>query len=751
VKFRIVMCAAAVLAAGRVPAQPAKAPASGVVIRTESKLVLVDTVVTDKKGNIVRDLEAKDFRVSEDGKEQPITSFSFEADPTSPAYSEKRNTVLFFDATTMNIGNMATARTALLKFLDSDAARNHRVAVVSYSGTFRVVQNFTEDFNRVKKALDSVGPFAVNTAVDKAPPPGSRPQAQNRQGRTLSGGVAGMNLDGRTLVLVLTDFLRALNGVNGRKALVLFSGGVYLPSEQLTRVSQAAEAASRSNVAIYPIEIRELTSPPVAEDTTTRVQLAGISPAALRRMPIALALRVMPGVAFFQRGGGGGGAPGGGAPGGGAPGGGAPGGGAPGGGARGGAGAGPGGGFPSGNSNTGNNPGNPNTPAGRDTNFPGNELANTLTDVLYQLADETGGFVTRDIQNPEEALERIGHEANEHYLLGYVPPDSDEGSCHTLRVKLLRGGGLKQRSRTDYCKVKSRDMLSGKPVEKVLESRATASQPGTVAAAMQAPFFYTSTNVARVNLAMDIATDTIKVEKQKGKLGATIDVLGIAYRPDGSIGARFSDSVKLEFTDKKDAEALKQRPLHYQNEFDIASGEYTLKIAFNTSGENFGRVELPLKVDAYDPEKFSMSGLALSKDIRPAAGIGLNLGSTLPGEHTPLVSGDVQLLPTGTNRFRKGETAAFYFEVYEPLLAAAPATPPAVGIQIRILDRKTGEQQFDTGIMRVDLSTVQAPPMIPVANRLPLDRLMAGSYVLELNAIDTANQTFKRTAEFEVE
>jgi hypothetical protein len=32
-------------------------------IRTETRLVLVDTVVTDKKGNYIRDLAQKDFKV----------------------------------------------------------------------------------------------------------------------------------------------------------------------------------------------------------------------------------------------------------------------------------------------------------------------------------------------------------------------------------------------------------------------------------------------------------------------------------------------------------------------------------------------------------------------------------------------------------------------------------------------------------------------------------------------------------------
>ena len=46
------------------------------LIKTQTRLVLVDTVVTDKKGNPVRDLTAKDFKVFEDNKEQQIASFS---------------------------------------------------------------------------------------------------------------------------------------------------------------------------------------------------------------------------------------------------------------------------------------------------------------------------------------------------------------------------------------------------------------------------------------------------------------------------------------------------------------------------------------------------------------------------------------------------------------------------------------------------------------------------------------------------
>jgi hypothetical protein len=42
-------------------------------------------------------------------------------------------------------------------------------------------------------------------------------------------------------------------------------------------------------------------------------------------------------------------------------------------------------------------------------------------------------------------------------------------------------------------------------------------------------------------------------------------------------------------------------------------------------------------------------------------------------------------------------------------------------------------------------------PVIPVGLKVPFDALVAGSYRLEIAAIDSADKPAKRTAEFEVE
>jgi hypothetical protein len=66
---------------------------------------------------------------------------------------------------------------------------------------------------------------------------------------------------------------------------------------------------------------------------------------------------------------------------------------------------------------------------------------------------------------------------------------------------------------------------------------------------------------------------------------------------------------------------------------------------------------------------------------------------------------------------------------------------------MRVVDRKSGEQKSDTGVM-------QLPPasgaMIPLGQKLPVADLAPGAYTLDLTAIDAAGKQFKRTADFEM-
>ena len=377
------------------------------------------------------------------------------------------------------------------------------------------------------------------------------------------------------------------------------------------------------------------------------------------------------------------------------------------------------------------------------------QSATTNQEVLYALALGTGGFVIANTNDLLGGLEKIGKEQNEFYLLGYTPAESAEGSCHTLRVKIDRGG-TQVRSRSGYCNIKPVDLLAGNPAEKDLENRVAGTAPGVGGASMEAPFFYTSPNTARVDVAIEIPAESINFEKSHGKFHSAVNVLGIAYRPDGSVAARFSDTVKFDLENKKELKAFNENPVHYENQFDIASGQYNLKVAFSSGGEGFGKLEMPLAIDPYASKQFGLSGVALSKEFHRVADIGSGLDAVLLEGHTPLVAQGMQITPSGASRFKKTEPAALYVEIYEPHLL--DQKPPDVGIELKILDLKTKVAKQDTGMIRMDKAIRAGNPVIPVGLKLPLDTLAPGSYRAELKAVDSAgNSSPVRSADFEVE
>jgi VWFA-related protein len=725
------------------------------VFRAETRLVLVDAVVTDKKGNYIRDLAQKDFKVWEDGKEQAITSFSFEEN-TGSSNSQTRYMVLFFDNSTMDFGDQAKARDAAAKFIDANAGPGRLIAIADFGGTVKISQNFTADAQRLKQVVmgikgSSVSPNAapLTTVASLGAPPLPVPALGNAEA----------DFGIHSVLLALRSLAKDLSTVPGRKTLVMLTSGFPLSQEYQSEVTAVIDSCNKSNVAIYPIDVRGLTvpdipgmqnrlTPPSVHSAAGSIVQAAFHYASAEPM-LHLAAFAEPAFAFPAQHGGGGGTGGGS----GGHGGGGTGGGGTGGGGKGGTGT-TGGGGKSGGGGVTTGIGTPynnglynqyNQPRQIVPPFP--PSASDNQQVLYQLADGTGGFVILNTNDLLGGMDRIAKDQNQYYFLGYKPAASDEGSCHTLKVKVERGG-TQVRARSGYCNVRPADLLAGNPVVKDLEARAGGEMKGNVTAVMQAPFFYTSPNIAQVHLAVEIPSAALKFEKIKGKQRATLNILGIAYKPDATIAARFSDTVNVDFEDKKQIEEFQKQPFRYENQFDIASGDYKLKVAFSSGNESFGKLETPLLIDAYRGQDFSISGVALSNDIRRAADNSTGLDSQLLQDRTPLLFQGVQVAPSASNHFKKTDVAAIYAEVYEPLLKNP--NPPEVAYELIVVERKSGQEKFHVG-ERTPKGKA-GDPVIALGLKLPVSTLGPGSYQMKLRAVDSAGNASKtRTADFEVE
>lgn len=767
--------------------QAAPAEPSGVVIKKETKLVLVDAVVTDKKGNYLRDLKQNEFKVYEDNKEQTISSFSSGADAVVQPNGQRHYLILFFDNSTMAAPDQIQARGAAQKFIEANASPESLMAVVDFDGSLRIVQNFTASSVLLRAAVSGVKGSAVDP---NAPPADAAVTVASTVMPTV--GMSSLfnaqaDFGARTMLLAVRSLAKNLRSIPGRKMVILFSGGFPLSTENQSELTATIDACNKSNVAIYAVDARGLvatapggssrnravSSKARAVPASFRAPVRKPAPGSSSRVRLLLAAYPAMGLPDPQRPGGGGGPPSGG--GGGRPGGGGGGGtggpsggggtggrggtggtGGTGGGGTGGHGGtgGAGGGTRGGGTGGGTRGGTPNSNLYNSTytqprtivpTFP-NSVA-TNQQVLAALAEGTGGFTIFNTNDLLGGLEKIGREQNEFYVLGYAPPDTPEGSCHTLKVKMSEGG-LHVRSRSGYCNVKAANALEGKPLEKQLEAHATGSQAGSIHGVLEDPYFYTGPNTARVNLAMEIPSDSFQFNKEKGKYHASLSVLGIAYRSDGSVGAKFSDTVNLDF-EKEEWKEFTKAPYQYENQFDATPGDYKLTVVLSTGGDAFGKFESPLSIDPYDGKQFSLGGIALTNSPQRLNDIPESLDSVLLEDRSPLVVKGMQIIPSPTNRFKHTDNVVVYSEIYEPLLTSDK--PPVVAMGYTILDRASNQKIFSTGAVRADEFIQKGNPVVPIGMKVKVEDLKAGSYRLVMQAVDSAkNSAPNRMVDFDI-
>src|ERR1035437_5183155 len=207
-------------------AAEARAQGAPTVIRTETKLVLVDVVVTGKKNVYVEDLQLKDFKVWEHNKAQQLKTFSFGADPNAPG-GQQRYIVLFFDNSTMGMGEQVQARQAAARFIESNAGPDRLMAVVNLTGALQVAQNFTGDIDRLKQVVGGIRTSSVAPGPELA-----------SMGVPRLGGGAGA-YGARSMLLALRSMAQNLTEVPGRKSLILFTPGFPLSNAARSEANAA--------------------------------------------------------------------------------------------------------------------------------------------------------------------------------------------------------------------------------------------------------------------------------------------------------------------------------------------------------------------------------------------------------------------------------------------------------------------------------------------------------------------------------
>jgi hypothetical protein len=374
---------------------------------------------------------------------------------------------------------------------------------------------------------------------------------------------------------------------------------------------------------------------------------------------------------------------------------------------------------------------------------------------------------------------------SDFYVLAYVPPPSAQGSCHQIKVKVDPHDATGSRfvaaeedlgtpeghrtervqvdrhdlfvvSRTEYCNTEhsSSDPLNGTKVSKRMESYAPLARAAESGLSLQASSFYTEPGSARIHVALDFPS----IGPETGLLSFTISLLGMAYRNEGGVAARFTDTsdAGCAFLSHKvdpltfPAQVCRELiPKHYETQLNLPPGDYDLRVVIDYNGR-LRRAQVPVTVDNYDGKHVALSGIALCNRFHERHEQEQNSVPTMPFEFVSLVSKGIEFTPAGDTRFNRGEPLIAFFEVYEPLLAGTGSAN--VQVQMRVTEEKTGELKVDTGLRSAESWMRPANPVIPIAQEIAIDKLPPGTYRLEVQASDSAgNHTAWRATSFTVE
>jgi len=287
---------AALLAFGHSPAVRGQAPAAEPILQKEAPLlvapfgaeilvseVLLDVMVTDKKGNPILGLGPADFEVSEDDKKVQVTSATFYSnrryagsEPASSGASAPADNaglaphyfVFFFDDQRSHnvdvpglLQRQIRAGKDAVEWLRAGLAPTDWVAVVGYDNRLKVFLDFSRDLEAIERAIlaATTGRGAREAFPSRQVPP---PPGAPALGPGLPTGEALGEQTG-TIYEALTLVAEASAPLVGRKNLLLFTMGFgrmnrfyqYEPDPRY--FEPMSESLNDANVAVYTFDLTD--------------------------------------------------------------------------------------------------------------------------------------------------------------------------------------------------------------------------------------------------------------------------------------------------------------------------------------------------------------------------------------------------------------------------------------------------------------------------------------------------------------
>jgi len=685
---------------GAAPSAQSSAPLpqlhmSGSVLRAQSQIVRIDVEVTDGKGRPIKGLRPDQFTITDDGKAERISTFSYadiesmesagpeeskpvvvpvdnEGPGAAPAKQEaisneihnRRMIVLFFDMTSMATDDIVRAHDAAEKFLKTQMSPADLVAIVIFSTNLDILANFTNDRPTLEKAVAALMPGAASQLSNPlyAAAQNGEYDVQQDTGAAYTADETEFNVFNTDQKLeAIENLTEVLAGIPGRKALVEFTGGITQTGEEnRAELRAATDAANRADVSIYSIDARGLFATVPGGDATTEASTGN---------------SMFSGASVFHQ----------------------------------------------------------------------SDQREDSRDTLATLSTDTGGRAFFDLGDLSDAFPKIESENSGYYLIGYdLPPDvKRDGTWHAVRVK-VKAPGAHVRYRNGYYAPRDFQHLEKEDRDQQLADAMNSEDPEVdLPIAVETGMFRINDQQAYVPISAKLSSSALdwaqKHNRREAQFDFAAEVRGV---PSGAIVAQLRDTITVHL-DEQRFQQVSRSDLLYQGGVVLAPGNYRLKfVAREDESGKIGTFEEPVSIPARPAARMTLSSVLLSSQLVPAERTS-EVRTQAEGIRARMIDSPLEvrgekIIPSVTRFFNQGQTLYVFFQAYFP--------------------EKGGKSVFDAQTLRGGLVffrngvQVNATPLLPPAQidegshtasfriSLPLGKLPKGRYTVQAVAIAAGTQ-----------
>jgi VWFA-related protein len=698
------------------------------VIRVRSNEVRLDVVVKDKKGRPIRDLKAADFEILEDGVPQKVESFRFVSRETTAVNSESKDgksrdvpstttpvpgrrstptvTALVFDR--LSPEARALARKAGLAYAQEGIATGGFTGVFGIDQALRTVQNFTDDPQLVKDAVESVTGTAISNynsnagkmrdnversavlesqiaaATGSASAAGAAQDSAGAAAASADAGQASIQqkflemetqmLDhyerlerdqqGFATINSLLAVISPMQNLPGRKTIIFFSEGLKLPPSVVQKFPSVINAANRANVSIYSIDAAGLRTE------------AGTTEAARELNSIA-------GASMAQQGRG---------------------------------------------SERGAN-----GPYLRGLERNEDLLRFDPRSGLGSLSDQTGGFLIHDTNDLVSGIHRIDDDMNGYYFLTYVPQNKEyDGRFRRISVKVARSN-VEVQSRQGYYAIESAGQLPMLDYEiaAIAAARNWKSGPQQSSILSGALVYPARKDGLTLVLAeAPLATFQYAPSTDNKTYNTDFSIVALVRDEKDQIVQKQSQHYTLSGP-IQNLEAAKKGSVLFYREIRLPAGKYHVQvIAYDAPTGAINANNTPLEIFGIDESRPRLSSVAVLKRAE-------RLTPEEQKRDQPLRFGELLVYPNLGERIDRSTTKqlAYFFTAWPSKGATKP-----LQMTLEIL-----QNNRSLGTTSGELPAADQSGQVKYAGAFGIDKLQPGLFELRITVSDGQNKTTRST------